>query len=292
MIQLRYVTFELDPADRTAKVRCIQLPKEEGESAKFVREAVRTYPELYFARFVILGEGASEEVVLPRLSDSLGFAIDRSFVAVVPLGGRHVNHLWRLLTDLDIPHATLLDLDWGRAGGGWGRIKTACSQLLQNGVSPQALFGPTLDPKGATENLERFDARPPDDWPNLKSWVKQLRQFNVFFCSPLDLDYSMLRAFPTAYQVVEPGRQGPSPRSDPRASVLGEGGLPQLYGVDHVEALRWYRYLFLGRGKPSTHVRVLSGIASDDLRAGAPEELEALLGAVEARLEAPAPDHT
>ena len=100
------------------------------------------------ARFVVLGEGASEEVVLPRVAEALGLAIDRSFVAVVPLGGRHVNHLWRLLTDLDLPHATLLDLDWGRAGGGWGRIKTACTQLLENGVAPEKLFGDRLNPVG------------------------------------------------------------------------------------------------------------------------------------------------
>jgi hypothetical protein len=31
---------------------------------------VRTYPELYFARFAVLGEGASEEVVLPRWVDA------------------------------------------------------------------------------------------------------------------------------------------------------------------------------------------------------------------------------
>jgi putative ATP-dependent endonuclease of the OLD family len=140
-IQVRH--FRLDLADRTARVRSIRLPEGEEEVSKFVREAVRTYPELYFARFAVLGEGASEEVVLPRLADALGFAVDRSFVAVVPLGGRHVNHLWRLLTDLDIPHATLLDLDWGRAGGGWGRIKTACKQLLENGVTPQALIAST-----------------------------------------------------------------------------------------------------------------------------------------------------
>ena len=36
----------------------------------------------------------------------------------------YVNHLWRLLADLDIPYATLLDLDWGRDGGGMV-IKTA-----------------------------------------------------------------------------------------------------------------------------------------------------------------------
>ena len=252
-----------------------------------VREAVRTYPELYFARFVVLGEGASEEVVLPRLADALDFAIDRSFVAVVPLGGRHVNHLWRLLTDLNIPYATLLDLDWGRAGGGWGRIKTACTQLLENGVAPGALFGQHLHADGPAANLAAFDRFAADDANSLDVWVKRLRRFGVFFCAPLDLDYSMLRAFPAAYQVAEPGRQGPSNRGDPRTAVLGDDGLPALYAADQDGLLRWYRYLFLGRGKPSTHVRVLSGLAPADLAAGAPEELRVLLTAIIARLESP-----
>ena len=284
-IQVRH--FRLDPTDRTAKVRLIQLPEGEEDASKFVREAVHTYPELYFARFVVLGEGASEEVVLPRLAEALGFAIDRSFVAVVPLGGRHVNHLWRLLFDLDIPHATLLDLDWGRAGGGWGRIKTACTQLLDNGLAPQALFGEHLNPAGPAANLAAFDAMAPTDTANLDAWAKWLRRFSVFFCTPLDLDYSMLRAFPAAYQIVEPGRQGPSDRGDPRASVLGDEGRPDLYGADQDAAFRWYRYLFLGRGKPSTHVRVLSGLTHAALAAGVPEELRALLDAIIARLAPP-----
>ena len=101
--------FRLEAADRTARVKGIRLPTDDEDAAKFVREAVRTYPELYFARFVILGEGATEEVVLPRLAEALNLPIDRSFVAMVPLGGRHVNHLWRLLSDLAIPYATLLE---------------------------------------------------------------------------------------------------------------------------------------------------------------------------------------
>jgi hypothetical protein len=136
--------FRLEPADRTARVRGIRLPENDEDTAKFVREAVRTYPELYFARFVILGEGASEEVVLPRLAEALDLPIDRSFVAMVPLGGRHVNHLWRLLGDLAIPYATLLDLDWGRDGGGWGRIKTSCEQLLAVGRTSTEVFGAEL----------------------------------------------------------------------------------------------------------------------------------------------------
>jgi hypothetical protein len=114
--------FRLKKETRSAQVREIKLPPDTEEASKFIREAVRTYPELYFAKFVILGEGSSEEIVLPRLAEVMNVPIDKSFVAVVPLGGRHVNHLWRLLTDLDIPFATLLDADTGRLGGGWGRV--------------------------------------------------------------------------------------------------------------------------------------------------------------------------
>lgn len=281
--------FRLDPADRTVRVRSITLPPGEEEASKFVREAVRTFPDLYFSRFVVLGEGASEEVVLPHLADAMGFDIDRSFVSVVPLGGRHVNHLWRLLTDLEIPYATLLDLDWGRAGGAWGRIKTTCAQLLANNVAPESIFGKYLNPQGHAANLAAFDAIAVEDFAHLDKWVKWLRQFKVFFCTPLDLDYSMLKAFPAAYQVVEPGRQGPSPQGNPRTAVLGEDGLPQLYGDDQDALLRWYRYLFLGRGKPSTHVRVLSAQDPAALAAGAPEELRALLTSIVARLTPPAP---
>jgi putative ATP-dependent endonuclease of OLD family len=275
--------FRLNPADRTAQVRAIRLPVGLEEASKFVREAVRTYPELYFARFAVLGEGASEEVVLPRLAEAMGLDIDRSFVAVVPLGGRHVNHLWRLLADLDIPHATLLDLDWGRDGGGWGRIKSACTQLLEIGVAPQEIFAQP-NPAGPAANLAAFDGNAVEDFAALTNWANALRRHNVFFCTPLDLDYSMLRAFPAAYQVIEPGRHGPSQQGDPRGAVLGEEGRGDLYAADQDLLLRWYRYLFLGRGKPGTHVRVLSGQAPETLSVGAPEELRALLASISVRL--------
>jgi hypothetical protein len=51
--------------------------------------------------------------------------------------------------------------------------------------------------------------------------------------------------------------------------------------------MRWYRYLFLGRGKPSTHVRVLSAQDPAALAVGAPEELRALLNSIVARLTPP-----
>ena len=126
--------FRLDAAAGTAAVRPITLPDNATEAGKYVREAVRAHPELYFARFVVLGEGDTEELVIPAIAQARGIALDPSFVAMVPLGGRHTNHFWKLLTDLHIPFATLLDLDYGRADAGSARLRDACRRLAENGA--------------------------------------------------------------------------------------------------------------------------------------------------------------
>lgn len=121
---LRY--FRIDPSTATSSVRPVLLPGDDTGAGKYVREAVRAHPELYFAKFVVLGEGDTEQLIIPRVAQSQGIDLDPSFVAVVPLGGRHTNHMWRLLNDLGIPHATLLDLDYGREGAGPARLRDAC----------------------------------------------------------------------------------------------------------------------------------------------------------------------
>ena len=63
------------------------LPAGDEDASKFIREAMRAYPELYVARYVIPGEGATEEIVLPVLAKAMDFPIDRSFIVVVPLWG-------------------------------------------------------------------------------------------------------------------------------------------------------------------------------------------------------------
>lgn len=271
--------FRLLDGTRTAVVNPITLPPDSEEASKFLREAVRTYPELYFARFVILGEGSSEEVVLPRLAEAMGLDIDPSFVALVPLGGRHVNHLWRLLKDLEIPFATLLDLDDGRDGGGFGRIKTMLAQLIAtrqcNNISDLEKWDACVEKEVAGSSREHV----------LQDTIKALREFGVFFCNPLDLDMSMLRAFPSAYKTLEPGKRGPSEKSGATEAVLGEKGEPNLYVLDEcADDFGWYRYLFLGRGKPSTHLRVLSQLDDATLKRDAPEELKALLRYVAMKL--------
>lgn len=124
---IRYL--RLDESRCTVVTKIEMPPDTKGEAHKFVREAVQAYPEVYFSRLVILGEGDSEEIVLPRLLAAKGLLVDEAAITIASLGGRHVNHFWKLLTGLKIPYVTLLDLDVARFGGGWGRIKYVATQM-------------------------------------------------------------------------------------------------------------------------------------------------------------------
>jgi len=122
------------------------MPTDEVEAIKFVRNAMLAFPELYFARFALLVEGDSERIVLPKLAEALNLLVDPSFVAIVPLGGRHVQHFWRLLNGLGIPYATLLDLDLGREGGGYGRVKNVFGSCLRWGFLGRGLWNSLMAP--------------------------------------------------------------------------------------------------------------------------------------------------
>ena len=61
-----------DPKSRLTSVKAVKLPIGDAEAVKFVRGAMLAFPELYFARFVLLVEGDSERIVLPLLAEALG----------------------------------------------------------------------------------------------------------------------------------------------------------------------------------------------------------------------------
>lgn len=297
--EVRY--FRTTRAERITVVCAITLPPERSAALKFVREAVRAYPELYFAKFVALGEGDSEEIVLPRLASALDVPIDSSFVSVAPLGGRHVNHFWRLLSALQIPYATLLDLDAGRNGGGWGRIKYALQQLIELGVpadSVLALKGDGTE-TWTVEELAEMHTLAVGDASELKPWIDHLERFGVFFSEPLDLDFAMLRAFPTTYRGTADGGDGPRIPDDEdkykaalasaTKAVLGDVELPAgLYSAEDLREFFWYRYLFLGRGKPTTHILALSKLSDAELRRSPPSVLPRFVARIRAALSPPA----
>jgi putative ATP-dependent endonuclease of OLD family len=215
--------------------------------------------------------------VLPRLAQAEGLLVDPSFVAIVPLGGRHVQHFWKLLEDLSIPYATLLDLDVGRKGGGYGRIKSAIEELIANGYSKEKLL--------KIEGGGQADLANMHTWTELKhlaSWVNFLRGYDVYFSDPLDLDMAMLKAFPDAYKAIIPKGGGPSGKKETGAeAVLGEGGeglAPyKAHYPGYEELMVYYRYHFLTHSKPATHLRAFTHLDDNAIKKGIPEPYRALL---------------
>lgn len=291
--------LRLDKESRTSLVREIRLPPDTDECHKFIREAVRAYPELYFARLVVLGEGDSEEIVLPKLTEAHQLPIDQSFVSIVPLGGRHVNHMWQLLKSLNIPHVTLLDLDRERKGGGWGRVQYTVKQLLAGGA-PKADLLSVADAKGRTRTLPDDELAKMHTWAvgegELEGWITRLEEYDVFFSSPLDLDFLMLQHFTDAYhEAVKDGR-GPTIPADEdedaedenraaiRAVLKEAGGNGGTYSSEERQEFFWYRYLFLSRGKPTTHLTALAAISDEQLRSKCPPVLERLIKRMKQRL--------
>lgn len=312
--KLRYFRFNTN--DCTTNVRSITLPDKEklADQYKFIKEAVKAYPELYFAKLVILGEGDSEEIILPKIWDAQKGDVDTCGISVVPLGGRHVNHFWRLLNDLNIPHITLLDFDREREGGGWGRIKYVLEQLIQNGYNKTEL----LKTNSGVISDQEFNGM--HDWDvtdsySLQAWINYLEQYNVFFSFPLDIDFLMLKHYGEIYKSLLGEKEGPRlmvkenkeyqqkyikdveilPTSYPeyikrvnddvRHTLKHCGGDGKTYSEEEKRLMVWYTYFFLNRGKPATHIEAFSKIGNEIQILGMPDVFVRMIAAAEKALE-------
>lgn len=276
--EVRY--FRHDSKSRRTSVCRLSLPEDEIEARQYVRLAVRAYPELYFARFVILGEGDSERVVLPRLAEAMNVPLDPSFIPIVPLASRYVNHFWRLLNDLQIPYATLLDLDLGRVHGGTNIIRKIVEVLNEIGndlsQNPYVISGDVN-----LNQLNNLDDTMLMDGSENNIWLKMLRHEGIFFSYPLDLDFAMLAAFPNGYQRPHIGGRGPKNGPEDiirkKEITLKTGGNPNIYEKHWDSTFIWYPYLFLNRSKPESHFIALSRIKDESLITDAPVELKELI---------------
>ncbi|MCU5094727.1 ATP-dependent nuclease [Bacillus wiedmannii] len=277
-------------------IKSITLPEEQTEELKYIKEAIRAYPELYFAKLVILGEGDSEEIILPKVIESAGYPIDCSGISIVPLGGRHVNHFWRLLSQLDIPYITLLDLDRERNGGGWGRIKYVLNQLIKIGKDKNELLecdGAILSDEELND-MHEWELNNQEDVDNLQEWCEFLEGYDVYFSNPLDIDFTMLECFTDSYKGTISSSEGPYIKKvnkiinltdeqknsdefkkrveeDVRKTLKAEGGPGTTYTDEQRELMIWYNYFFLSRGKPTTHLLALSDLDESLFRDELPE---------------------
>ena len=308
---LRYLRIENNDSVLQTIVSDIQLPRSIDESYKYIKGAIQAYPELYFAKLVVLGEGDSEELLLPKFFDLLGKEIDSSQISTVPLGGRHVNYFWKLLNSLKIPYITLLDFDNERYGGGWGRIKYAIQQLLEIGTERSDLVtmedGRILN----DEDIARISSNQISDIFSqpLSSWINHLEKFNVFFSAPLDIDFLMLQHYKDYYLGTLSTNEGPvvsyiDENNDKKkirltkmdrtndyqligfknriseaiqATLKDKSGPGDSFTDEEKEQMIWYQYFFLGRGKPTTHMQFLSSISDDELKRTLPPVFEKII---------------
>ncbi|MBS4203523.1 ATP-dependent nuclease [Lederbergia citrea] len=272
-------------------VNSITLPEKSEEAYTYIKEAVKAYPDLYFSKLVVLGEGDSEEIILPKLLNASDIFLDDFNISIVPLGGRHVNHMWKLLNDLSIPYVTLLDLDRERNGGGWGRIKYVLTQLHANDRTSENLLkvkktrsGKKTDYIYTMDEIEQFHKRDVEKTANMDMWINKLEIEDVFFSYPLDIDFSMLKEFEEEYHQTM--KQGPRDIEDENstqfnkklqssihATLKSSTALAKTYSDEEKKIMIWYNSLFLGRGKPSTHIAALADIETTKLLEKAPAEL-------------------
>lgn len=269
--------FRLDSKDIRTRINAIHLPSSKSEAAKFVRQAVIAQPEIYFANLVILGEGDSEAIVIPRIAKAMNKELDPAFVAFAPLGGRHVNYFWKLLRNLRIPTLTLLDLDIGRKAAGPYRIKYAIKQLLKiKTLELPDWFEGDVDDNEYWKSLSNKD---------FSGWQVWLRKHKVYFSGPLDLDMMMLQAFHDAYEVDEVSKsKGSKYEEIINRSVFGLGtGLDAYSDLDIDEQRPTYEELvaydkcFKKRGKPGSHISALANLTDEQLIDGCPEILKKLI---------------
>lgn len=204
--------------------------------------------------------------------------MDQSAVTIAPLGGRHVNHFWRLLSALKIPYLTLLDLDVARYAAGWGRIKYVNDQLR------------TIDPQKVLPNRWKISKWDDDKVPvrthcffdNGETDVfKTLEEKGIFFSSPLDLDFAMLLAYPGAYGVKKE-----KPDESTIKAVLGKSYHDSSqYSTDELQLFNTYHQRFKLGSKPAAHIDALAQLTDEELLANMPASLARLADAVIATLE-------
>ena len=270
-VEPEYIRYLRLTEARESQITCIQLPEKTDEAHKFVHEAVQAFPEIYFSRLVVLGEGDSEEIVLPRLLRAKGSPVDESAVTIAPLGGRHVNHFWRLLSALKIPYLTLLDLDVSRYQAGWGRFKYVNDQLGEYQLDKKLPADHGIPKWNSDQEMVR----------EYSNYIDLFEERDVFFSYPMDLDFSMLLSYPEAYDVEEE-----EPDAATIRAVLGKSHHDSAqYSKDELALFLTYHRRFKLGSKPAAHIGALAQLDDEELVEDMPDSLSRLVDAVISKLE-------
>ena len=151
----------------------------------------------------------------------------------------------------------------------------------------------------------------------LQGWINRLEKYNVFFSTPLDIDFMMLEKYENIYKNILDDKEGPYLMINTKAknyrryikeiealettcqeyetrinidvhnTLKSCGGNGDTYSREQRKLMIWYNYFFLNRGKPSTHIEALSKITNEMLISTMPSVFGRIITAVECMLEGP-----
>lgn len=151
------------------------------------------------------------------------------------------------------------------------------------------------------ERLEEMHSKKLGDLKTLFSWVNRLKHFNVFYSSLLDLDFLMLTHYAEFYKKAVPEGGGPripdknkkseefeeKVKSAVQATLKSEKATGETYSDKEKELMIWYNYHFLGRGKPTTHIQVLSSMTNRQIKASLPPIFKEIFDLISSILNPP-----
>ena len=161
------------------------------------------------------------------------------------------------------------------------------------------------------ENFNMMSQRNNSDIENRDAWLRRLEDYNVYFSNPLDIDFLMLEKYENFYKNILENNEGPEIKigehmkkikdlsndeksnqvfqdrifKDVRNALKEKGGNGETYSEVQKELMIWYNYFFLNRGKPTTHMLMLSSISDEALKAAVPDVFTRMFDKAKSMLE-------
>ena len=269
---------EVEPSGTLKETAAIPLPKQLDKihpdfflglgSLQGAAERVAKQAAFRQARAVILVQGSSERIFLNYLLKLYGRVHGQVFIwSLAP--DEAFSDAWCFLRRLRMPYVTLLDLELGRVGGGWSKLRLVLRKLLA-----------MQDPRKKRLDLdEEGIQRLPDGHmttEGMDPYLSLLEFQGVFFSGPLDFHFMMLRTFPRVYQrvgQVQIGADMDAWKLHLDAWVSGEEG----YQESDRTLFAWYQGLMCEQDPEPLHRAALRMLGGMDLFHELPEVLLRLL---------------
>lgn len=287
-------------------VTSIDIPKNEIERYKFIKDDFRKNPFVYFSKLVIIVEGDSEQYILPKFLKLKNLDFDEKYITIFSLNSRFVSGAWKLFSNLRIPYLTYIDLDNERSCGGYNKIATIFENLKEANKLEDVYLesGKKLFKDHIIDKVKKYKVD-----KNIRDWVSYLNNnHNVFFSEPIDVDFVMLKNYKDLYIKSLEKNEGPivkgvgkvkeiedngdftnasyiSKKQNALEHVLKDGGGDgSSFTEEEKRLMIWYDYFFLSNSKPVSHFKALNDINDTVLNENIPDCINKLIEAVKNEL--------